>query len=235
MLYYRTYITSISTNSGVKYYAGKHCSKFEDAAMDPYYGSGIILSSYIRKYGKGCIIGTQWFDHTESTVDTAEIKLISELKDKHKENCVNIAGGGEGGNVFQYMDQPRLDEIRDTRSTKSKNSWQDPMVKALRSESIKNAWKDANVKERASCSHKEVWQRPGFKEKQTETTKLVQRKGLVWELYYSGELVKLWNNANTPSHRTFRKWIAENTNHEIGDLNLTAAIKQMKKDSSCEN
>lgn len=105
MKFYRTYITKVNLSSGIKYYAGKHESEYENPIDDPYVGSGMILKRAIAKYGISCIVGVEWFEHTENTVDDEEVKLISQLKEKHGELCVNIASGGTGGHTQKYSSE----------------------------------------------------------------------------------------------------------------------------------
>lgn len=101
--YYRTYITTFETSTGLKYYAGMHESKYEDPKDDPYFGSGTVIRRAVKKYGKECIKSVEWFEHqTKDDMLLEEVRLISYLKSLYDESCLNIHSGGYGGNTLLY-------------------------------------------------------------------------------------------------------------------------------------
>lgn len=111
MKYYRTYITTFETSSGLKVYAGKHESKYKDPREDPYYGSGNVIRRAVKKYGRDCIKSIDWFDHeTKEEMVDAEIGLVSECKSEYGKGCVNIAKGGAGGYTLEFAtDEQKAD------------------------------------------------------------------------------------------------------------------------------
>lgn len=116
--FYRTYITTFENSRGIKYYAGKHESTYENPSDDPYVGSGRVIRSSVKKYGKSCVLNQVWFDHdSETEMLEAEKKLIAECHSIYGTDCVNQAEGGEGGHWMKYSTdaerQERINKIND--------------------------------------------------------------------------------------------------------------------------
>lgn len=83
-----------------KVYIGKHKnSEFNDK----YFGSGKKLISAIKKYGiENFTTEVLEVCYDEKSLNEAEIKYINFYKKKYKENCYNIAKGGNGGNLIKH-------------------------------------------------------------------------------------------------------------------------------------
>lgn len=112
MKYYRTYITTFETSTGLKVYAGKRESTYKDSKDDPYTGSGKVIKAAKRKYGLDCIKSIEWFDHeTKEEMNNAEIDLIIECKNKHGDSCTNLAKGGTGGNALEFASDEKKAEF----------------------------------------------------------------------------------------------------------------------------
>lgn len=115
--YFRTYIFTFVTDSGVGYYAGKRKSRHRIASDDPYVGSGVYPKRAIEKYGHCCIVSKVWFDHdTEQSMDMHEKAIIRCLKDECGRMCKNIANGGDGGDTLKYATPERRKIALDNRS-----------------------------------------------------------------------------------------------------------------------
>ena len=83
-----------------KVYIGKH--KNSDF-NDKYFGSGKNLISAIKKYGiENFTTEVLEICYDEKSLNEAEIKYIDFYKKKYKENCYNIAKGGNGGNLIKH-------------------------------------------------------------------------------------------------------------------------------------
>ena len=107
-MYKRTYIIKFTTPNGDRFYAGKRKSNYINPYDDPYKGSGVYPKRVIKKYGTECVSGIIWFNHdTNEEMNDHEITLVNLL---HSSNltCVNIANGGEGGNVMKYASEEKI-------------------------------------------------------------------------------------------------------------------------------
>lgn len=205
MKFYRTYLIAFRNARGLKYYAGKHVSKYENPTDDPYTGSGKVIKSTVKKYGLSCISSIEWFDHTKETLNDAEIALIAECKEKYGDDCVNYAKGGEGGCMHYATDEQKAKknasmretwsnrELRDRQSAISKESQNRPEVKAKqatiqkeaqnrpdvsirKSDSLKKSWSDPYVRERRCAAAKESRNRPEVKAKTGASSKAAHAK-----------------------------------------------------------
>ena len=79
------------------HYVGKHNGGIY---LDDYYGSGIAWCNVVRKYGKDRIIRNVICTYDdELSANILEKKYIKIAKEKYGENCLNIADGGQGGNL----------------------------------------------------------------------------------------------------------------------------------------
>lgn len=79
------------------HYIGKHDG---DIFADNYYGSGIAWTNVVNKYGKEKIkrIILETYD-TKEQADKLEKYYIKEARDRYGSNCLNIADGGQGGDL----------------------------------------------------------------------------------------------------------------------------------------
>lgn len=79
------------------FYVGKHTG---DIFKDKYFGSGVVWRNVINKYGTDCvhreILAT--YD-SEEEGNLLEKRYISEYKTLYQKRCLNIADGGQGGNL----------------------------------------------------------------------------------------------------------------------------------------
>lgn len=79
------------------HYIGKHDG---DIFADNYYGSGIAWTNVVNKHGKGCIqrIILETYD-TKEQADVLEKQYIIKAREQYGSNCLNIADGGQGGDL----------------------------------------------------------------------------------------------------------------------------------------
>lgn len=257
-MFYRTYITTFVRSNGVHYYAGKRKSKYENPVNDPYFGSGREITNAFAKYGRECILSTEWFEHTEDTYASEEIKLIASVKERYGDLCVNKHIGGEGGNTLKFCsDEEKANfsskcattmkknwanpDIREKLianiSASAKTSWLDDNKRKLKSETVKQFYKDnpkysQNLSNIMSERNTKLWQDEEYRTKITDATKRTQRSGVVWDLYYSGELVELWNQSENLKYKRFFKWLNENTEYTVNCSSLKSAVNQMEKDTN---
>ena len=85
------------------YYVGKHDG---DIFKDNYYGSGIAWNNVINKYGKDCVERNVICTYdTKADGDRLEIAYIKEYREKIGEKCLNIANGGQGGNLGEEVNK----------------------------------------------------------------------------------------------------------------------------------
>lgn len=195
--YFRTYIVEFSTSTGVKYYAGQRTSKYQDPVDDPYTGSGKFIKRAVNKYGRDCINYIQWYNHADKAeMDQAEIALIAECKAKYGSKCVNIAGGGEGGNTLEYM----TDEQKAEHSVKCSAAQNRPDVKAKK----KETWQDPEVKARQIAAAKEAQNRPEVRAKVSAGVKQAMRKSPVWHGELYATLWAAWLSTGRPKYVTFQ-------------------------------
>lgn len=85
------------------YYVGKHTG---DIFIDKYYGIGIAWKNEINKYGEQYvnrrIIAT--YD-TEEEGNELEKIFIAKYKKIYRKRCLNIADGGQGGNLGEEVNK----------------------------------------------------------------------------------------------------------------------------------
>ncbi|ENB5601949.1 hypothetical protein ABH225_001158 [Shigella flexneri] len=146
--YYRLYITTFETSTGIKIYGGKHKSVYEDPSKDPYTGSGTFIRRAKRKYGPSCIKEIIWSKPFESKalMDEAEELLVDELS--ILENCANLVKGGAGGRSYiNPEDNPSIGQKRSAQSKKKMSDaaksrkWTEEGLRK-RKESTARMWKD---------------------------------------------------------------------------------------------
>jgi hypothetical protein len=88
---------------GKYYYIGKHDG---DIFEDEYFGSGIAWTNVVKKYGKENIQRKilKTYD-TKEQADILEKFYIKQYKEKYDKNCLNIADGGQGGNLGEEVNK----------------------------------------------------------------------------------------------------------------------------------
>lgn len=125
---YYIYITTNLINQ--KKYIGKRKCKC-DIAQDTYLGSGKILQSAIKKYGKENFAkNILEVCDSEEICNEREKYWIAFYNASYNDDFYNIASGGEGGNTYAGLSDEELERIRQIKSEKSSGE-NNPRYKAL--------------------------------------------------------------------------------------------------------
>jgi len=92
---YKTTIPPTKNTPYFRYYYGQHRKSIFDKN---YFGSGLIITRYIKKYGKSLLISEPiYWAKTKKDLDDFEKEII--LKYLNDDNCINIR---PGGNTSQF-------------------------------------------------------------------------------------------------------------------------------------
>lgn len=84
-------------------YVGKHDG---DIFADRYYGSGIAWTNVVNKYGKDDVQRKVLCTYeTKAEGDELEIAYIKQYREKFNKKCLNIANGGQGGNLGEEVNK----------------------------------------------------------------------------------------------------------------------------------
>lgn len=257
MEFYRTYIVKFIRSSGVYYYAGKHKSKYINPSDDPYFGSGNELKLAVAKHGLGCIISIDWFEHTEALYAMGEIELISKLKNKHGDNCVNRARGGCGGDTLKYLTNSELEKVKSNMSIAQKiqqnktgvrisksnamklhwsnQEWRirmlelanDPSLIKIKPETMNSRWKSEHGRSHLIAAQKSGWDAISKKTQSDRVMKLRRVGKPHWDLYYSGEFIRLLGESECVSYTEFYKWLNCNTIHKFTIGQVQSVFKHL--------
>lgn len=186
--YFRTYIIKITTPKRVVWYAGKHESYFKDPKKDPYKGSGKILNNIYRKYNPKYSI--RWFKCHGSLHLAFEHEklLISKLKEKHKDSCINIALGGQGGEGVKWSTAQKIKHRCKLNSKATKEKMKS---------SQKKAQNTLKRKSRQSEIMKAFYSKGGATKVALGVSK-AQRKALHWYEPLKLEIYNLWLDLGKP-------------------------------------
>lgn len=162
-------------------YIGLH--KYNGEGLDPkYFGSSArIKKEYIPKYGyKGLIIkGVIWADSKERLLELEKLFILIERK-INLNKCLNIASGGDGGDIVSNLSLDKRNEIKQKQRDASLIMWQNPEHKEKLSDIQKNRYKDVNERIKTGESVKNS---PHNKERLKKTSEKIKR--LKW--YNDGE------------------------------------------------
>lgn len=90
-------------------YCGKHkCASFRNYRGRQYLGLGRKIREAVEKYGKMNFEKELVCEcDTKDELDNAEKFWIMYYKREYGDRCYNLAGGGDGGNVFMFADDER--------------------------------------------------------------------------------------------------------------------------------
>lgn len=114
---YYIYITTNLINQ--KKYIGKRKCVC-DVEQDAYIGSGKILKSAIKKYGKENFVkDILEICETEEICNDREKYWIAFYNAAYSDEFYNIASGGDGGNTYAGLSDAELERIRKIKSAKS--------------------------------------------------------------------------------------------------------------------
>ena len=96
-------ITCLCGNLAGCYYIGKHSTLKEDAELDGYYGGGVIINNYYKKYppvqNETIIKEILEYNSTIEENSRREKEIIGNLFETDPK-CLNKKKGGEGGNGY---------------------------------------------------------------------------------------------------------------------------------------
>ena len=161
-MYGYVYITTnLITN---KIYVGKHKGEFDKN----YYGSGKIITNSLKKYSKSNHkVDILEYANDKNQLDDLEKYYIKFYKNIYGCKCMNIANGGEGGNVWEYADEEKYisfcnkmkdinskrcntDEFKNKCSINMTNRYKNSDEREKQSKRIKNAWSSEELKTKQS-------------------------------------------------------------------------------------
>jgi len=204
------YITTNLINS--RAYIGKKNKSTLDYS---YYGSGTVLKTAIKKYGKENFnIKVLYWAQSVEELDLKEIELI-ELYSKTV-NLYNIAKGGTGGDTL--TNHPDLKQIRDKQIIGLTN-WHHNMSEDERSEHGK---KISNAKKNKSNGHTGLTHNAATKEKMSQASK-DYTKTPEWKLAHAVAAAK---RKNVPLTAKYKSVIIDNIEYEsVGHAMIALNIK----------
>ena len=147
---YRITVNNIESHLHGCTYVGQHkyCNK---NTLDPkYFGSSArIKKEYIPKYGyKGLEIkGLIWADSKERLFELEKLFILIERK-INSDKCLNIASGGDGGDIVSNLSLDRRNEIKQKQREASLTMWQNPEHKEKLSNIQKNRYKNPDERKK---------------------------------------------------------------------------------------
>ena len=218
------YIYITRNNLDNKFYIGKHISSYYDKN---YYGSGTYLNRAIKKYGKK--------NFTNEIIDTAE--TLEELDEKEKfyiakyrymdkENCYNIANGGDGGDTFTNKSEEEKQEFLDRITKINQERFSIKEFKEKLSIATKRRYENIEEREKQSIKIRKSWSNEKLRKEQSERLKnyfknnpkdnsylnipyIIEYKGEILEFESQKFMVKYFkeNFGITPSRDVLRKAI----------------------------
>lgn len=161
MYIYKT--TNIINN---KIYIGKSTKEINES--QEYYGSGAILKKSILKNGKGNFkkeIICECDDLVE--LNKLEKFWIKELKSQDRNIGYNITDGGDGGNIYDYLPDEQILEIKNKLSVaaKGRKPWNIGKTKETYPELYQNCNQSDITKNKISDAHKDRWNGLSYEER----------------------------------------------------------------------
>lgn len=176
-MYGYIYMTTNSIDSSI-YIGKKALPKFRPT----YHGAGKYIKAMTKQYGSD-IFTTVMLDEAsnEDELNYLEKYYIEKYKSKYGNDCVNIASGGDGGNVFSYASEERKREFSETMTKINKQRtnttefkeqarkrmiarYQDPAERKRHGEKVKATWSNPKLKEEQSIRLKEYYKKNGGKD-----------------------------------------------------------------------
>ena len=241
---YFVYITRIYGSSKTYYYAGKHATEGD---FGGYYGSGTLVKTMI---GMGRQHDTRVVSEFDSELDAFEFEelLVREMKDTFGRLCINIAGGGYGGNTRKYMTSDAMEQHRKRLSDASFRRWESVDERAKQSLSQKVVQSRPDVKKKVSDGLRKFYSipenrnrrseissmansRPETKDRQSKSQKLAKRSGVVWDAYDNGTLTKIWYDNGCPGYVSLCKMFNSQFSTKIDKSKFQKPVIQMRKDT----
>lgn len=119
-------ITCLCGNLNGYYYIGKHSTTHDDPLDDGYYGGGVIIRNYYKKYPPqiGVTITKEILELNEDVVSNSkrELEIIGDLW-KTDQLCLNRKKGGEGGNGHANKGKVHSKEQTEQHNAFMKEYW----------------------------------------------------------------------------------------------------------------
>ena len=165
--YHYIYKVTRTDGSG-KYYIGMHSS---DEPNDRYFGSGTVISSSIKKYGrKNHVKEVLEYYPTRAKAKDREVELVNKelLNDPL---CMNIAYGGQGFNGAEVQEWWQNPEYRTKVLERQAAFWAKTENRKAQSELKKKQYEDQSLRDRVGESSKIAWSDPTKREAQSERKK----------------------------------------------------------------
>lgn len=108
------------------YYIGKHSTLKEDAELDGYYGGGVVIRNYYKKYppvlGKTITKEVLEYNPTKEENSIREKEIIGDLY-LSDSKCLNMKKGGEGGNGYANRGKKHSKEQTENHTAFMKEYW----------------------------------------------------------------------------------------------------------------
>lgn len=206
-----------------KIYIGKCQGKFNEN----YKGSGKILKRSINKYGvenfKTELICKCY---SLDELNKMEKTFIKQYKEEYKENCYNIASGGDGGNVYLYNDKEKQKFIEKMQVI-NKQRCNTNEFKTKASINMKNRYKNKDEREKQSIRIREAWKNEELRKKQKEIVKKSWQKRSGQPKLKIPHIIELNGKKIKVESRTeVDKYLKENFNYAPDKRTLSKMINE---------
>lgn len=150
-------------------YIGKHkWPKFDES----YYGSGKVILEAIEKHG------IENFDHemlvsaeSKEELDAAEMRLITEYRQKYGDKMYNQAAGGDGGDVFRYADDDTRKAFVEKMTQINRTRCNTEEFKDQARRHILKRWEDPDYQKKMSEFRSKMWEDPKYRENHIQKLK----------------------------------------------------------------
>lgn len=146
--YYRTYVLTLRDGEKIFVYGGKRTTTYQEPQNDPYLGQGKLVKALIAKNGKECVQSIEWTEYpTMEDMNTAEVNLITRLRNEYGNACINILDGGVYGGFAGAQEQHKLElQSKITRGLRRTFVWELPLYHTLWNEWSRQRDEGVNLK-----------------------------------------------------------------------------------------
>lgn len=145
--YYRTYVLTIQVEEKIFVYGGKRTTHIE-IENDSYLGRGKLVKELIAKHDRRCVKSMCWTEHKSADeMNTAEVNLITLLRNEYGNACINILDGGVYGGFAGASNEHKV-ELRSkiVKGQRRTFVWKLPLYHILWNEWSRQRDKGVNLK-----------------------------------------------------------------------------------------